>query len=199
MLCIQRVQVPSLMARGVRQVVEEYTTAPALPGRGKCPASGLAATRLDAAPDRTYTRDERESPTRGERDMPWCPQCGYEYERWVEQCPECKVPLVAELPPELTPTTELLEAVYETGDPLRLMEVKRVLEESGIAVNEQADRLWALDGIDLSMSGRYGRIFVLASQAEQARQIIAEFVAALERGDFALPETPDGAHDEGVG
>jgi hypothetical protein len=179
--------------------VKEYTTAPDLPGRGISAASGLVATRLDATPDRTYTRDGRESPTRGERDMPWCPQCGYEYERWVEQCPECKVPLVAEPPPELTPTTEPLEAVYETGDPLRLMEVRRVLEESGIAVNEQADRLWALDSIDLSMSGRYGRVFVLASQAEQARQIIAEFVAALERGEFALPDAPDGADDDGVG
>jgi len=32
--------------------------------------------------------------------MPWCPECRTEYDAGIAQCVDCKVPLVAELPPE---------------------------------------------------------------------------------------------------
>lgn len=30
--------------------------------------------------------------------MPWCPSCKYEYEEGVRDCPDCRIPLVEELP-----------------------------------------------------------------------------------------------------
>ncbi|MGE5698511.1 MAG: DUF2007 domain-containing protein [Deltaproteobacteria bacterium] len=55
-----------------------------------------------------------------------------EYIEGVFLCPDCRVPLVAELPPE--PTTEFVEhvTVFTTGNSVILAMAKSVLEGAGI-------------------------------------------------------------------
>lgn len=50
--------------------------------------------------------------------MPFCPQCRFEYEPNVAVCPECGVPLVAELPPE--------EGTAQEGEPFEWQELVTV-------------------------------------------------------------------------
>ena len=35
--------------------------------------------------------------------MPYCPKCGFEYEKDVDKCPDCGVPVVEKLPEEKPP------------------------------------------------------------------------------------------------
>ncbi len=55
-----------------------------------------------------------------------------EYAEGVLLCPDCRVLLVAELPP--APTTEYVEhvTVFRTGNPVVLALVRSVLEDAGI-------------------------------------------------------------------
>lgn len=68
----------------------------------------------------------------GSQKEMFCPECGIEYVEGVFFCPDCKVPLVTELPPG--PTTEYVEhvTVFTTGNPVVLAMVKSVLEGAGI-------------------------------------------------------------------
>ena len=62
----------------------------------------------------------------------FCPECRMEYIEGVYLCPDCRVPLVAELPPG--PTTEFVEhvTVFTTGNSVILAMAKSVLEGAGI-------------------------------------------------------------------
>jgi hypothetical protein len=62
----------------------------------------------------------------------FCPECRMEYIEGVFLCPDCRAPLVAELPPG--PTTEFVEhvTVFTTGNSVILAMAKSVLEGAGI-------------------------------------------------------------------
>ena len=62
----------------------------------------------------------------------FCPECRMEYIEGVFLCPDCRVALVAELPPG--PTTEYVEhvTVFTTGNSVILAMAKSVLEGAGI-------------------------------------------------------------------
>ena len=63
--------------------------------------------------------------------MPWCPVCRYEYEAGITECPDDKVALVAEQPPE----PELGEAleVYRSTDMAAVDAVAAWLQERGLS------------------------------------------------------------------
>jgi len=83
---------------------------------------------------------------------------------------------------------EPLVVIYEAPDEFLSRAVKNVLEEAGVPVIEQVERTSWYDNVDLSIVGRYSRLLTLESRAEEARQIVADFLAAYEKGDLALPE-----------
>lgn len=102
---------------------------------------------------------------------------------------------------------DALVVVYEAADHFMSWAVKQQLEEAGVPVVEHVDRSpyaydWAFPGSVLF--GRYSRLLTPESRVAQARSIIADFLAAYERGDLELPgkgagESPqdgDGAGQE---
>lgn len=62
----------------------------------------------------------------------FCPECEAEYVEGVHGCPDCRVPLVTELPPQ--PQLEYVEyvTVLKTGNPIVLAMVKSILTSAGI-------------------------------------------------------------------
>lgn len=76
--------------------------------------------------------------------------------------------------------------VYQAADPLLASEVKTALEGAGISVVELVDRSVAWT---FSMPyGRYSRLLVPEPQAERAREIVADLLAAAERGELEARE-----------
>jgi hypothetical protein len=120
--------------------------------------------------------------------MPFCPNCGYEYEAGVSACSDCGERLVDEPPREAKFSKEPAVVVYEAPNALLSQRAKVVLEEAGLPVVEVVDRTWFADDMDFSMSGRYSRLLTLESRGEEARRIIADFLAASERGELAVGE-----------
>ena len=61
-----------------------------------------------------------------------CPECKAEYAEGIRACPDCRVPLVRELPE--TPRPEYVEyvTVMKTGNPIVLAMVKSILSSTGI-------------------------------------------------------------------
>ena len=120
--------------------------------------------------------------------MGFCPQCGYEYREGVRTCPDCGQELASEPAEEERVPDEPLVEVYEAPDEALSRAMKEALQEAGVPVVEQVDRAWAFDSLDLSVfHGRYSRLLTLESRAEQAREVVEDFLAAYQRGDLALP------------
>lgn len=62
----------------------------------------------------------------------YCPECGAEYIEGIYGCPDCRVPLVPEPPPE--PQLEYVEyvTVLKTCNPIVIAMVKSILASAGI-------------------------------------------------------------------
>ena len=83
---------------------------------------------------------------------------------------------------------EPLAIVYEAPDEFMSWTVKNALENAGVKVIERIDRTMAYDNLDFSIVGRYSRLLTLESEAAKARQVVAEFLAAYQKGELELPE-----------
>jgi hypothetical protein len=134
----------------------------------------------------------------GGEPMAFCPKCRYEYREGFTTCADCGAALVNALPetPVETetpsPAEDELVAVYEAKDELQAATLKQVLEEAGIPVVEKEYRahgaFGAVQDIGMVTPFSYSRLFTSASRAEEAKRIVADFLAAYERGDLELPE-----------
>lgn len=127
--------------------------------------------------------------------MPYCPDCGYEYLPSVTVCPDCGRALVAEAPAEEEPVNEPLVSVYEAPDELMSIMVRDLLQEAGISTVVQPGRLPQLfDGLNLSMRVFHSRLLVFESRAEEARRLIAAYLAEIESG--AAEQAAEQAEEE---
>jgi len=113
--------------------------------------------------------------------MPYCPGCRDEFQDWVKVCPDCKVALVAELP--LQPKREeidgpLVHIATAPNESIANMWAG-ILEEHGIrCLLKSANLRAAMYCFTYNMRCE---IHVLASEAEQAKGILAPFLEDLTR------------------
>ena len=105
--------------------------------------------------------------------MRYCPECGDEFEDWVEICPDCKVPLVKELPPEP-------EKILREGDLVLIASApneiearlwKNILEDNGIS---SMIKVPGSLNLYLSPIVLKHELYVLEPDAEKAREILGE-------------------------
>jgi hypothetical protein len=116
--------------------------------------------------------------------LPFCPECGTEYEKAVVACPRCRALLVPEPParggepvvvhrvPDAVAGALLCGVLEHQG-------VHSVLRSATVPGYPAVRRDWA--------TSAWGEILVSAADAGEARAIIADYLAALERGGL-LPE-----------
>jgi hypothetical protein len=88
-------------------------------------------------------------------DNMFCPKCRYEYEIGLTECPDCGIPLVAELPPEDEPEYVDLVTVLTTADAGVAIIAKSLLDEAGIkyyAKGESTRSLFAAGFVEIQVS-----------------------------------------------
>lgn len=108
--------------------------------------------------------------------MPFCPECEYEYEDGIEECPDCGAGLVGQLPRD-DDEEELVPVYYASGE-IEADIVKGLLESAGIPVLEKADvQEWPGPFTVGPLSEE--AVVVPVSRADEARKLIAD---AIETG-----------------
>jgi hypothetical protein len=138
--------------------------------------------------------------------MPFCPKCGSEYREGFTFCADCDRELVAERPAttedeenarqeaaEARKDSEPLEVVYTVREELEANTIKSVLQQAGIPFAEMRDRdavMYAVGPLPIG-DFPYCRIMTYASYADRARQVIRDYLAAVQRGELTLSEDQD--------
>ena len=90
----------------------------------------------------------------------YCPRCRSEYVAGIEECDDCGVSLVHELPveadaPRRQPTPDVgdLVTVFETGNAALVAVAKSILEDAGIIFSVKGDGLQSLFGFGVMGTG----------------------------------------------
>ncbi len=91
----------------------------------------------------------------------FCPECKAEYVAGIFLCPDCRVPLDPEPPPEPIPVYVEHVTVLSTGNPVVLAMAKSVLEAAGIGCYVKGEVLQDLF--------RIGTAEVMVSREEEDR------------------------------
>ena len=117
--------------------------------------------------------------------MPWCPECGTEYAPEIVACPKCRAVLMPERPDaDAGP-----EVVHRVPDAAAGALLCGVLEHAGLHAILRSAMLPGYGTVrrDWSTSA-WGEILVPSSEADEARALIGEYLAALERGGSVRDE-----------
>ena len=112
----------------------------------------------------------------------FCPQCRAEYREGVTECPQCGVPLVAELPAEEAgePGTKLVR-IYATGEAAIIPVVESVLASAGIeylAKGEEVQDLFGFGRMGTNYSYIAGPVEFMVREEDEAAA--REALAGLE-------------------
>jgi len=108
--------------------------------------------------------------------MRFCPRCRYEFQDWVKVCPDCGVALVEKLSappgrqPKLEKHDEPLVHIATAPDELMANMWAGILEQEGIHPLLKGGNLY------LFPLDPHCEIYVLASRADKATQILAPFL-----------------------
>lgn len=107
--------------------------------------------------------------------MPYCPECGGEYEPDVEICPDCGLVLVDTMPeenPDADPDANLVEVHIASGD-IEALVIKGLLESEGIMCSLSSDIPHSVLPVEVDGLGAV-RICVADEDAERAAELIDE-------------------------
>jgi uncharacterized OB-fold protein len=117
--------------------------------------------------------------------MPFCPECGYEYEPDVKVCPDCEVKLVDQLTEENFKGN--IVEVFGTYSPAEAGMVKELLRQEGIFCalsNELGSGVW---GGSMGVESEV-KVLVNENNAGKAREMIETYLEdnPLEKGEDML-------------
>ena len=112
--------------------------------------------------------------------MPYCPECRDEFQDWVKVCPDCNVALVEKLPP-LPKRKKLVSKRKKRDEPMVHIATAPndmianmwlgILKEHGIGCLLKSDDLRA--AMYSFTYNQQCKIYVLVSEAEKAKEILA--------------------------
>ena len=124
----------------------------------------------------------------------WCPECGAGYGEAIVACPRCRVVLVDEPPGE--PGAPVV--VHRVPDAAAGALLAGVLEHHGVHALLRSTTLPGYGEVrrDWTTSA-WGELLVAPAEAAEAREIIAEYLAALERGGSVRDEDVVSGEEEG--
>ena len=123
--------------------------------------------------------------------MKYCPECGREYEAAIAACPACRVVLTDEPPHSEHGGSPVI--VHRVPDAASGALLCGVLEGSGVDTVLRPTTLPGYGTIRRDWTTtHWGEILVASSDAEDARSIIADYLAALERGGAVRDEDVEG-------
>jgi hypothetical protein len=109
--------------------------------------------------------------------MPFCPNCRYEYEADVLECPDCSVKLVDELPEELADSEEEYVELHTLPGKVYAEMVKEALDKEGIGSMIKTDVLASgLLAGSANVAGSECRILVLKRHQKRAAKILNDMM-----------------------
>ena len=126
--------------------------------------------------------------------MKYCPECGTGYDDAIVACPKCRVVLVDEAPvgPHAPP-----EIVHRVPDAAAGALLVGMLEHHGVHAMLRSATLPGYGNVRRDWSTTaWGEILVPGSEAEEARALIGDYLAALERGGQVRDEDVEGTSSE---
>jgi hypothetical protein len=128
----------------------------------------------------------------------WCPECGHSYEDAYAACPHCRVVLVNEPPPP--PGGGEPVVIHRVPDAAAGALLCGILEFNGVRAVLRGTSVpgYGVVARDWSTS-HWGEILVPRDEAAEARAIIADYVAELERGGAVRDEDVEESAAEGDG
>ena len=123
--------------------------------------------------------------------MRYCPECGAEYPPEIAACPRCRVILNDEPPERAAGGPEVIHRVPDAAAGALLC---GMLEHHGIATVLRTTTLpgYGVVRRDWATSA-WGEIMVPRAVAAEARALIADYLAALERGGQVKDEDVENA------
>lgn len=123
--------------------------------------------------------------------MPYCPECGAAYPPAVAACPRCRVVLEVD-PPVDGPSEPAI--VHRVPDAAAGALLCGMLEHHGIRAILRSATLPGYGTVRRDWTTTaWGEIVVPREDAAEARVLIADYLAALERGGAVRDEDVEGA------
>lgn len=124
----------------------------------------------------------------------WCPECGTRYNAGTVACPQCRV-VLADQPPASGAAPVVVHRVPDAASGALLC---GVLEANGLRVMLRSATLPAYGDVRRDWgTSAWGELLVAPSDAEEARELIADYLAALERGGTVRDEDVGESESEG--
>ena len=120
----------------------------------------------------------------------WCPECGAGYGEQIVACRRCRVVLTDERPVESSAPV----VVHRVPDAAAGALLAGVLEHHGVHAFLRSTTLPGIGEVRRDWATTaWGELLVAPAEAAEAREIIAEYLAALERGGSVRDEDVEGS------
>ncbi len=122
--------------------------------------------------------------------MKYCPECGTAYDDAIAACPRCRVVLVTEPPPQPSATPQIVHKVPDAAAGALLC---GMLEHHGVHAVLRSATLPGYGTVRRDWgTSAWGEILVPGAEADEARALIADYLAELERGGHVRDEDVEG-------
>ena len=119
----------------------------------------------------------------------YCPECGARYDAGTVACPHCRAVLVSGPPA----TGGAPVVVHKVPDAAAGALLAGLLEHHGLRVHLRSATLPGYGNVRRDWgTTAWGELLVSPHDAEEAREIISEYLAALERGGQVRDEDVEG-------